>query len=182
MFKRLFIFFFLFLSLQLIGQDNFVSTWAIPSSNYDFELPLKDYTNISIDWGDGGFPTDHTDGTAFPTHRYAFSGTYTITVSLNDPSTLNIGEMWMNGTHASTTLIRTITNWGEGKWENFNGGTDWNGGAFKGAINLTIPATDEPDLSLTTSMKGAFDGCTSLVGTTLNDWKTNAGNRLLVQS
>ena len=55
----------------------------------------------------------------------------------------------MNGDHASRTLIRTITNWGEGKWETFYA-------AFKGATNLTIPATDEPDLSLTTNMVMAF--------------------------
>ncbi len=67
--------------------------------------------------------------------------------------------------HASRTLIRTIENWGEGKWETFDA-------AFKGATNLTIPATDEPDLSLTTDMDWAFRDCTSLVGTTLNDWNT----------
>ena len=73
----------------------------------------------------------------------------------------------MNGDHASRTLIRTIENWGEGKWETFYV-------AFKGATNLTIPATDEPDLSLTTEMSSAFQDCSSLVGTTLNDWNTAA--------
>ena len=72
----------------------------------------------------------------------------------------------MNGNHASRTLIRTIENWGEGKWESFSG-------AFDGATNLTIPATDEPDLSLTTSMEYAFHSCTSLVGTTFNDWNVS---------
>ena len=32
----------------------------------------------------------------------------------------DIGEMYMNGNHASRTLIRTIENWGEGKWETFS--------------------------------------------------------------
>ena len=72
----------------------------------------------------------------------------------------------MNGDHASRTLIRTIENWGEGKWETFVS-------AFNGATNLTIPATDEPDLSLTTTMAYAFYGCSSLVGTTLNDWNAS---------
>ena len=68
--------------------------------------------------------------------------------------------------HASRTLIRTITNWGEGKWESF----DY---AFKGATSLTIPATDEPDLSLVTIMSHTFNECTNLVGLTLNDWNTS---------
>ena len=141
--------------------NKFVSTWAVSSGS--FELPLKDYTNITIDWGDGS-TTTHTGG-AMQSHSYSAAGTYTITVTVNDASTKDIGEMYMNGDHASRTLIRTITNWGEGKWETFYA-------AFKGATNLTIPATDEPDLSLTTDMGGAFRDCTSLVGTTLNDWNT----------
>ena len=163
MFKRLFTFFFLFLSLQVIGQDNFVSTWAIPSDSYSFELPLKDYTNITIDWGDGS-TSSHTDG-AFPIHTYASSGTYTITVGVND-SDKDIGAMYMNNNRPSRTLIITIENWGEGKWENFDG-------AFYGATNLTIPATDEPDLSLVTLMLKAFWDCESLVGLTLNDWNVS---------
>jgi len=151
-------------SSVLIAQDNFVSTWAIPSNSYSFTLPLKDYANITINWGDG-LSSFHTDG-AFPTHTYGSSGTKTITVAVNDGAK-DIGEMYMNG-HASRTLIRTITNWGEGKWETFDA-------AFKGATNLTIPATDEPDLTRSgITMSSAFRDCTSLVGTTLNDWNTAA--------
>jgi surface protein len=143
---------------------HFVSTWELTSSDLTFELPLKDYANITIDWGDSSTST-HTNQ-AFPTHTYSSSGTYTITIRVNDAGK-DIGQMYMNGDHSSRLLIRTITNWGEGKWESFSG-------AFDGAPNLTIPATDEPDLSLTTTMTKAFNLCTSLVGTTLNDWNTAA--------
>ncbi|MDB4158078.1 BspA family leucine-rich repeat surface protein [bacterium] len=141
----------------------FISTWELTSSDLTFVLPLKEYANITIDWGDDNTDSNVTGG-GFPTHIYSSDGTKTITVQVNDTAK-DIGEMYLNG-HASATLIRTITNWGEGKWETFNS-------AFKGATHLTIPATDEPDLSLTTNMKWAFRDCTSLVGTTLNDWNTS---------
>ena len=142
----------------------FISTWELTSSDLTFVLPLKDYTNITINWGDGSSPTTHTGG-AMQSHTYASAGTYTITVAVNDAAK-DIGEMYLGG-HASRTLIRTVENWGEGTWETFYV-------AFKGATSLTIPATDEPDLSLVTNMREAFANCTSLVGTTLNDWNTAA--------
>jgi surface protein len=140
-------------------KDNnaFVSTWAITAGA--FELPLKDYADITVDWGDSSTST-HTDG-VFPTHTYSSSATFTITVTVNDAAK-DIGEMYVKN-HASRTLLRTIENWGEGKWQTFYQ-------SYYDAANLTIPATDEPDLSLVTQMNYAFRNCTSLVGTTFNDW------------
>ena len=60
--------------------NKFVSTWAVSSGT--FELPLKDYANITIDWGDSSTST-HTNQ-AFPTHSYSSAGTYTITIAVND--------------------------------------------------------------------------------------------------
>ena len=77
--KILFLLLFFFTN-AVISQDNFVSTWAVSSGT--FELPLKDYANITIDWGDSSTST-HTNQ-AFPTHPYSSSGTYTITVAVND--------------------------------------------------------------------------------------------------
>ena len=139
---------------------SFISTWAIETG--DFELPLKNYADITIDWGDDS-TSNHTDG-VFPTHSYASSATFTIKVTVNDEAK-DIGQMYMNN-HASRTLIRTVEQWGEGRWKSF----DY---AFKAATYLTIPAIDEPDLSLVTIMSHAFNECTNLVGLTLNDWNTS---------
>ena len=145
-------------SNAVISQDNFISTWAVSSGS--FELPLKDYTNITIDWGDGSTPTTHTSG-AMQSHTYASTGTYTISVTVNDTDK-DIGKIYVKN-HVSRTLLRTIEQWGEGKWESFYQ-------SYFDAANLTIPATDEPDLSLVTQMNYAFRNCTSLMGLTFNDW------------
>ena len=159
MFKKHLLFFFILSFFALNAQNkNFVSTWNISSGA--FELPLKDYANITIDWGDGT-STTHTNA-IFPTHTYTSSDTFTITIAVNDLKK-DIGSMYMNGNHASRAMIQDVSNWGEGIWNSFSS-------AFEGARNLTVSATDEPDLSATTSMKKAFRNCFSLVGTTLNDW------------
>ena len=145
-------------SNAVISQDNFISTWAVSSGS--FELPLKDYTNITIDWGDGSAPTTHTGG-AMQSHTYASTETYTISVTVNDTDK-DIGKIYVKN-HVSRTLLRTIEQWGEGKWESFYQ-------SYFDAANLTIPATDEPDLSLVTQMNYAFRNCTSLMGLTFNDW------------
>ena len=145
-------------SNAVISQDNFISTWAVSSGS--FELPLKDYTNITIDWGDGSAPTTHTGG-AMQSHTYASTETYTISVTVNDTDK-DIGKIYVKN-HVSRTLLRTIEQWGEGKWESFYQ-------SYYDAANLTIPATDEPDLSLVTQMNYAFRNCTSLMGLTFNDW------------
>ena len=162
MFKKYLLIFFILSFFALNAQNkNFVSTWNISSGA--FELPLKDYANITIDWGDGT-STTHTNA-IFPTHTYTSSDTFTITIAVNDLKK-DIGSMYMNGNHASKAMIQDVSNWGEGIWNSFSS-------AFEGARNLTVSATDEPDLSATTSMKKAFRNCFSLLGTTLNDWDVN---------
>ena len=159
MFKKYLLIFFILSFFALNAQNkNFVSTWNISSGA--FELPLKDYANITIDWGDGT-STTHTNA-IFPTHTYTSSDTFTITIAVNDLKK-DIGSMYMNGNHASKAMIQDVSNWGEGIWNSFSS-------AFEGARNLTVSATDEPDLSATTSMKKAFRNCFSLLGITLNDW------------
>ena len=159
MFKKHLLIFFILSFFALNAQNkNFVSTWNISSGA--FELPLKDYANITIDWGDGT-STTHTNA-IFPTHTYTSSDTFTITIAVNDLKK-DIGSMYMNGNHASRVMIQDVSNWGEGIWNSFSS-------AFEGARNLTVSATDEPDLSATTSMKKAFRNCFSLLGATLNDW------------
>ena len=156
--KNIYIFFFISTFVLNSQNKNFVSTWNISSGA--FELPLKDYTNITIDWGDGT-STTHTNA-IFPTHTYTSSNIFTITIAVNDVKK-DIGSMYINGNHSSKAMLQDVSNWGEGIWNSFSS-------AFEGAKNLTISATDEPDLSATYSMKKAFRNCFSLIGTTLNDW------------
>jgi phage baseplate assembly protein gpV len=163
--KQLLIFFDLSFFAINAQNNNFVSTWNVSSGA--FELPLKDYTDITIDWGDGS-STTHTNA-VFPTHIYGSSDTFTITVTVNDVKK-DIGSMYMKGDHASRSMMQDVSNWGKGIWNSFSA-------AFEGATNLTVSATDEPNLSATTSMLRAFKNCSSLVGSTfmiLNPQKAQA--------
>ena len=156
------------LASPIQNPSNFISTWSVSSGS--FELPLKDYTNITIDWGDGSTPTTHTSG-AMQSHTYASTGTYTISVTVNDTDK-DIGKIYVKN-HISRTLLRTIEQWGEGKWESFYQ-------SYYDAANLTIPATDQPDLSLVSQMNYAFRNCTSLVGLTFNDWDVSNVTSLML--
>jgi surface protein len=53
------------------------------------------------------------------------------------------------------SYLRTVEQWGSGQWTSMDS-------AFRGATNLTITATDVPDLSVVTSFRGMFFGCTAL--------------------
>lgn len=154
----LLLFFSFFLFTAKAQNNDFISSWKIP--NGTFELPLKEYANITIDWGDGN-ATTHKKG-IFPTHVYTAPGSYKITIVVNDRAK-DIGSMYMNGNHPSRTMLLDVSNWGEGIWNSFYG-------AFFGANYLTVSATDMPDLSQTTSMFRAFQNCSSLVGKTFKDW------------
>ncbi|MEQ8552368.1 MAG: BspA family leucine-rich repeat surface protein, partial [Cyclobacteriaceae bacterium] len=67
---------------------------------------------------------------------------------------------------------QTVEQWGDIAWSDMSF-------AFAGCTNLTVPATDEPDLSGVTSMVETFSLCSSLVGTTLNDWDVSGINHLI---
>ncbi len=108
-----------------------------------------------VDWGDGNTDTAVAGDI---THTYATAGTYTIRISGLFPA------IRFDGGGDAEKLL-TVDQWGTNPWRSFNG-------AFRGASNLTLPATDFPDLGNVFSMVSAFQNA-SLVNSNLDGWDTS---------
>lgn len=122
------------------------------TSNDEFRLPWVSPEAIDIDWGDGNVDTGVTGQ---QTHTYASSGIYDIKV------TAVTGQIRFASSGDSEKLIE-IKNWGTCIWQDFFV-------AFNGCSNMTMSATDAPNLSILTSALGAFANC-SLFNSNINHW------------
>jgi surface protein len=114
--------------------------------------------NYGVDWGDGNISTGVTGSVQ---HTYASAGTYTIKISGIFP------RIQFNNGGDKLKLLE-IQNWGTIAWGALNE-------AFYGCTNLDVTATDAPNLLNCTTLRQAFRGCTSLVGTSgFNNWDVSS--------
>ena len=131
---------------SLYAQRAFVTTWQTTTENESITIPTRGsgyaYT---VDWGDG---TDATTHVGSATHTYTDSDTYTVSIIGTFP------RIYFNN-GGDKDKILTIEQWGDIQWTNMNR-------AFKGCSNLTIPATDAPNLSAVYDMYDMFFGATSM--------------------
>lgn len=154
--KKLYLLLVLFTTI-VNAQEPFITTWQTTNPGQLIALPIvndpgNDYT---VDFGDGTVLTNQT-GNVY--HNYTNPGTYTVTVSGNFQRI-----KFLDVNNASlTSKIRTIEQWGDTQWTSMES-------AFENCTNLTINATDTPDLSQATSMSAMFSNCTSL-NHPLNNW------------
>lgn len=140
--------FFLFLvSLLFIGAlffpfrktyaaGEFITTWktdnaGVSDSN---QILIPTYSGLTyhynVGWGDGTFDSELTGDAS---HTYAEPGTYTVSVSGTFP-----GILFALGGDRQKLL--SIEQWGDIDWKAM-------AGAFFGCINMSINATDTPDLN-----------------------------------
>ena len=131
-------------SNDLLSTDDFVTTWQV-TADQEITIPvwLLESYNYTVNWGDSSSSTVHT---RHARHTYADSGTYTVHISGTFP---HIYFRAGSGDTNSNSII-AINQWGTGQWSSMRS-------AFEGATNLAGQATDEPDLSLVTDMKGMFE-------------------------
>ena len=120
--------------------DSFITTWRVPAGDTITFPGLGSYT---IDWGDGSTEqVSSANSSSFPDHQYTGAGDYSITVSAG------ITSFNLNNRIDGTKLI-DIGQWGTANWTSMEG-------AFFGASNMQMSATDRPDLSAVSSMISMF--------------------------
>jgi surface protein len=137
---------------------HFITTWKTdnPGSSGDqtISIPVDPGNTYyySIDWGDGAEEHELT-GTA--SHTYASPGTYTVKIQGLYPRIyfFNSGDR---------EKLLTVSQWGSQSWISMES-------AFKNCNNLTIPATDAPDLSGVSNMDEMFENCSSF-NNNISNW------------
>lgn len=155
--KLYFLLSFAMFSLLANAQEPFISTWNIDETDLTITFPITEETNnnYTIDFGDGTILTNQT-GPA--THTYTSSGLKTITVS---GSFQRIDFYTLN---EDSEHITSLDQWGDNEWTSMEN-------AFHGCSNLTINATDIPDLSQVTDISGMLRGCSHFgEGVSINGW------------
>ncbi len=132
-----------------LHDDAFVTTWKTDNPGSSNSTSIKIGTagtgyNYDIDWdGDGTFDEFGLTGSA--THDFGTPGTYTVQIKGDFP------RIFQN----DSQKLLTIEQWGDLQWSSMSF-------AFRNCYNLTIPATDTPDLSAVTDMSSMFYNASSL--------------------
>lgn len=151
-----------------ISQWDTTKTSSGSSENNQILLPLEEAGtfNFTVQWGDGEYDniTAHDDSAA--THIYDVSGMYTIKI-------MGDFEGFCFNNTGDRLKLTEIQAWGPLKWGN-------SGGYFYGAANLQITAADIPDLTSTSNMQSAFQGCTLLTGIpNIGSWDVSAVTNMI---
>lgn len=147
------------LSLSAIGQAPFITTWKTDNFGNSCATCITIPTvgggyNYDVDWDNDGM-YDETGLTSSVTHDFEVIGNYTIAISGEFP------RIAFDNTAEGMKLL-SVDQWGDIEWQTMSR-------AFAGCENMTITATDTPDLTAVTSMSDAFSGC-RLLTAGLADW------------
>ncbi|MEQ9300311.1 MAG: BspA family leucine-rich repeat surface protein [Cyclobacteriaceae bacterium] len=149
-------------SCDAVQGQAFVTTWNTAyfgySANNQIKIPgLGGGFDYSVAWGDGTYSTNVTGGI---THTYDSSGIYTISI-LGDYPRIK----WNSWSNDKTKLLR-VDQWGTSQWDSMIN-------SFLGCSNMTLAATDTPDLSNVTSTRYMFRNASSLTGD-LSQWDVSS--------
>jgi surface protein len=144
-------------------QDRpFITTWTTtvndPTISIITDIRYNTY-DFTIDWGDG-MVQNNVNGTIM--HTYTdHSQPHEVKITGTFPAFATAGYSWPFDRDNARQLA-TVKQWGDIGWESFRF-------MFTLAENMNITATDAPDLSKVTNMRGAFSTCRNL-NADLNHW------------
>ncbi|GGB66257.1 hypothetical protein GCM10007424_02760 [Flavobacterium suaedae] len=143
---------FCFITYLANAQAPFITTWDTSSLGNSITIDVVEDDDIpdnyTIDFGDGTILTNQSGEI---THTYSSNDIYTVTMS-GEFSRISFG-LSSNPPSDSNKLL-TVEQWGDIQWTSMEN-------AFLGCSNLTITATDAPDLSNVTTTKSMFSNCNS---------------------
>ncbi|MEM8509793.1 MAG: BspA family leucine-rich repeat surface protein [Bacteroidota bacterium] len=150
--------------------DFFITVWKTDnpgvSGSNQVRLPTLsgetyDYT---VDWGDGTIESYTTDFQV--THTYDTPGEVNIKIAGDFPI------FRLSGPPGDAQKLLEVRQWGSIEWASM-------AGAFFGASNMNVTATDVPDLSNVNSLDSMFQNCIALVGTSaFGNWDTSTITRM----
>ncbi|WP_421773442.1 BspA family leucine-rich repeat surface protein [Gracilimonas sp.] len=136
------------------GNRPFITTWDVSGDNMSVTFPtadqvdgkdLSDY-DFRIDWGNG--ESEWISG-AEPTVTKTYTAEATKTVKISGNFPYLSGTKILFGTNEITGNMESIIQWGDIEWESMKN-------SFTSITNLTLSASDVPDLSQVTSLEGMF--------------------------
>ncbi|MDN5216718.1 BspA family leucine-rich repeat surface protein [Fulvivirgaceae bacterium BMA12] len=145
--KRITCFILSCLFSSILFAQPFITTWRTTTASETITIPtfpVGTY-NYDVNWGDGNTDAGLT-GNAM--HTYATAGDYQVEITGTFP------RIYFNNT-GDKEKIRSVTQWGSNPWQSM-------AQAFFGCNNLTISATDNPNLQNVTNMRQMFQGAGSL--------------------
>lgn len=143
-----------------VDADLFIITFETTSDNEAVNLPTQGGGyNYGIDWGDG---TIDFGVTGDKEHSYAVAGTYKVRITGDFPRIYFKGDE-SDASDDNALKIKSIEQWGTNTWVSMNG-------AFEGAMNMVLNATDVPDLSAVFSMEEMFSDCDGLTNNDFTAW------------
>ncbi|MCA9344711.1 BspA family leucine-rich repeat surface protein, partial [Candidatus Saccharibacteria bacterium] len=137
---------------ETYAPDEFVTTWKTdnPGTSGSTSITIPTFTgetySYDVDWdNDGVF--EQTGITGNVTHDYGAAGTYIVRVKGTFP------RIYFNH-GGDKDKILTIEQWGTNAWASMEK-------SFSSVSNLSIPATDAPNMSNVTEMKSMFSSATN---------------------
>ena len=138
----------------------FTISWKTTTTNETIRIPTKGGDKASdydfwIDWEDGTVE-NITGDNPNPSHTYTTADTFTVKITGTFP------HFYLNSDTEIKDKLLSVEQWGNIAWESMNS-------AFYGASNLTLNATDTPDLSNVRDMSSMFSGSTAFNGD-ISNW------------
>lgn len=139
--KKLYILFFFMVFAGYAQQQPFITTWETYLPDTSMIVPVPEDSNYTVDFGDGTILTNQTGPIE---HIYSEPGIYTVALSGNVKRIVFNTALGVNYSY-----FKSIEQWGDIQWTSMEN-------AFKNCVYMTINATDAPDLTNITSLRGMF--------------------------